>query len=383
MPEPRQGVAIVVPFLDHLGGMERIALEMAQRFHDDGVWTVLHTCRHLRDDPALRRARTAVHLPVVSTAVLQRSPLLDLTWVLPGALRLAARRRAFRAVIAHQVATSGVLAALGTRGGGPRFAVVAHGSGAEGDGALLDRLPLRRVRAGLVNRASFVASPSAGSDRELVASGIRGELLRRVPNGCDTAAFGVPSGDERREARRRLGVTNDDLVVAFCGRLARGKRLGTLLRALGDPAGGATRLLVAGDGPERAGLERLAAELGLGERVAFLGALEDVRPVLRAADLFALPSASEGMSRALVEAMACGVAPVVSGIAANREVVTDGLDGVVVPEDDPVAWREAIRALGAEPGRRRGLAVAARGTVERRFRAEDVHRVYLDWFRSL
>ena len=71
--------------------------------------------------------------------------------------------------------------------------------------------------------------------------------------------------------------------------------------------------------------------------------MESPRQVLHAADAFALPSSSEGMSLALLEAMACGLPVLVSDVAANREVVADGVDGLVVGGDDPGAWHAAVR----------------------------------------
>ncbi|HKQ61156.1 MAG TPA: hypothetical protein VJS92_07680, partial [Candidatus Polarisedimenticolaceae bacterium] len=88
----RGGLAVVVPFADHLGGMEAVALSLARRFVADGIPVQLWTCRHLRERAARSAAARPAELDRREWSVLQRAPLLDLSWILPGALALTARR---------------------------------------------------------------------------------------------------------------------------------------------------------------------------------------------------------------------------------------------------------------------------------------------------
>ena len=304
--------------------MERVALSLAERYHDEGIPTLLLTCRHLRENPSLEQSVRPQPFEIVRLPVLQRSPLLDLTWVIPGALRLYRRRFSLKAVIAHQAPTSGALASLVASRSDLRFAVVTHGARRDGDAALLRRMPLCRWRVAGVNRSEFVTSFNPETDRELTEVGIRPERIRRVPNGCDTEAFRPPTPHERRQARERLGLPPGRPTVAFVGRLAAGKRLEILIRAV--------------------------------------AALPDV---------------------ALLEAMACGLPAVVSDVAANREVLTDDADGLLVGGAEPGRWKSALEALAGDEGRRRRLGQAARRTVESKFRLRDVQRFYLDWFQRL
>jgi glycosyltransferase involved in cell wall biosynthesis len=121
-----------------------------------------------------------------------------------------------------------------------------------------------------------------------------------------------------------------------------------------------------GDGPERETLGRLAGELGLGEAVRFRGLTEDAYQVLRDSDLYVLSSRAEGFPNALVEAMACGL-PVISTDfgGAARDIVQDGVNGLLVPPGDPGALTAALVRLMRDGGERRRLGARATEVVQR------------------
>jgi len=112
---------------------------------------------------------------------------------------------------------------------------------------------------------------------------------------------------------------------------------------------------------------RLRNTLGLDKQVRFLGASTQVPQLLALSDVFALTSRSEGFSNALLEAMVCGVPPVVSAVGGNPEVVEDGVNGFLVPPDDPAAAADRIMKLLADPEMRRRMGAAARKRVLDRF----------------
>lgn len=121
-----------------------------------------------------------------------------------------------------------------------------------------------------------------------------------------------------------------------------------------------------GDGPEQESLVRLAGELGLGEAVRFRGLTDDPYRVLRGADLYVLSSRAEGFPNALVEAMACGL-PVVSTDfgGAARDIIQDGVNGLLVPAEDPQAMAAALARLMGNPEARRRLGAKAAEVVQR------------------
>lgn len=123
--------------------------------------------------------------------------------------------------------------------------------------------------------------------------------------------------------------------------------------------------LLAGEGPEREPLEALAAQLGIDDRVRFLGRREDVPQLLAACDVFALPSLYEGSSLAVLEAMAAGAPVVSSAIGGTDELIEDGGSGLLVPPGDAEALAAALRRLLDDPELRESLAARARERVER------------------
>jgi teichuronic acid biosynthesis glycosyltransferase TuaC len=157
-------------------------------------------------------------------------------------------------------------------------------------------------------------------------------------------------------------------TIATVGHLVARKRHADVLRALARLDG--ARWVVAGDGPERPALERLADELRVSDRVDFRGQLApaEALAVARSATVFALPSVDEAFGVAYVEAMAAGV-PVVGcrGEAGPEEIAASGPGIRLVPPRDPGALAAELRALLEDPGRRRELGDAARSTVERAF----------------
>jgi glycosyltransferase involved in cell wall biosynthesis len=174
--------------------------------------------------------------------------------------------------------------------------------------------------------------------------------------------------------------------AAFVGRLAREKGLDTLIDAW--PAVRAAhpgaRLVLIGEGPERPVLEARARALGLtpgpGQAVEFPGAAAEVTAALRDADLFVLPSREEGMSIALLEAMALGIPLVASSIPGNRRIVADFKHGRLAPPDDPQALARVIIEQWTNFDRAFHMSRAARSRVEQEFSIRIVARKHLELF---
>jgi glycosyltransferase involved in cell wall biosynthesis len=159
--------------------------------------------------------------------------------------------------------------------------------------------------------------------------------------------------------------------LLFTGRLAAVKGLPILLDAVSrlTPHHPAIELALAGDGPDRAALERQAAELGIADRVRFLGyqSSDQVRALLQETDVFVLPSFAEGVPVVLMEAMASGVPVVATRVAGITELVADGGSGYVVPPGDVAALVASIDALLSDPALRARFGAAGRAAVEREF----------------
>jgi len=148
------------------------------------------------------------------------------------------------------------------------------------------------------------------------------------------------------------------------GRLDPVKEQITLLEAFARLGSADPVLVVAGDGPCRDDLHKRAATLGLGDRVRFLGERHDVPDVLRALDVFVLPSIAEGISNTILEAMATGLPVVATRVGGNPELVVDGVTGRLVPRQNADALAEAVGEYLRDPSRRidHGAQARARAT---------------------
>jgi glycosyltransferase involved in cell wall biosynthesis len=177
-----------------------------------------------------------------------------------------------------------------------------------------------------------------------------------VPTGIDPERFG---GLARDAARARLGLPAAVPLVGIVATLRSWKGHRFLVEALGRLARPDARLVIVGDGPQRAALETQVAALGLGERVVFAGQQDDVAPWLAALDVFALPSyANEGVPQALLQAMFARVPCVTTDAGAIPEIARDGDTATIVAREDASALAQGIDALIADPAR--GAAQAER-----------------------
>jgi len=218
---------------------------------------------------------------------------------------------------------------------------------------------LRATRNAALRRARRVVVPSAYLRDLALGWGVAPERLEVVPNPAPP----LPALPDRDEARARLGLNGFTLAAA--GRLTRQKALLDALDAVSRTE--EVSLVVAGEGPERAALERRASKPDLVDRVRFAGALsrDEVLTLFRAADAALLTSAWENLPHSVVEALAVGTPVVATAVGGVPEVVRDGENGLLAPAGDVDAIADAIRRLEGDDALRATLAAnAARSVAE-------------------
>lgn len=163
-------------------------------------------------------------------------------------------------------------------------------------------------------------------------------------------------------------------LIGAVGRVEEQKGFDLLIRAL--PELGDVTLAVIGDGGERAGLERLAGALGVADRVLWLGWHDEPRRMLSSFDVFVLPSRFEGFPLVLLEALLARSAVVATDVGSVREVVRDGVSGLLVPPEDPRALAGAVRRLLGSTELRARLGAGGRRLVLERFTAAHMTRAF-------
>ncbi|MCL4743889.1 MAG: TIGR03088 family PEP-CTERM/XrtA system glycosyltransferase [Burkholderiaceae bacterium] len=260
------------------------------------------------------------------------------------------------------------------------------------DGSNLRMLWLRRLLKPLVHRQVAL---SAATERYLIERvHVPRSRVSNICNGVDTARFAI-AGD--REAARRATLPphwpEQAFVVGLVGRVAAVKNLQLALDAFARLRGQDSsfaqraRLAVVGDGPELPAVRARASALGLGSVVWFAGAREDVARCLQAIDLVCLPSLAEGISNAVLEAMACGVAVVATEVGGNPDLVVAGVTGELVPSADAGAMARAIATYFTDARRLRAHGAAARERAVTEFSLAAMlsgyHRIYAEQLRRI
>jgi glycosyltransferase involved in cell wall biosynthesis len=202
--------------------------------------------------------------------------------------------------------------------------------------------------------------------------GIRGDKIVVVLNGVDLEELDAVSRDE---ARTRFGIRPGVTAIGCVGELIKRKGQSFLIDAIAEvyrEFEGTLQLVLVGDGEERGALESQAKRRGLGEAVTFSGHIDGAGPLLKAFDIFVMPSLMEALPFALLEAMAGGVPPVATSVYGIPEVVRDGETGLLVPPADTPALTAAIRRLLTEPDLRERFAAASRELAEKKFSLENM-----------
>jgi glycosyltransferase involved in cell wall biosynthesis len=188
------------------------------------------------------------------------------------------------------------------------------------------------------------------------------EKITILPASVDTKRF-CPDPLRNAAIRRELNVSNDTRVVLGVGRFDPNKNYAVLLDALASARSRAVLVLV-GAGTQEAALRQKAAELGIGERVKFLGLRNDVERIYQAADIYAHPSLLESHSNAILEAMASGLPCMISADVARD--LTAGRDALLVDPRNSGGWARAIDTLTGDPALAARLGAAARSHCEHR-----------------
>jgi glycosyltransferase involved in cell wall biosynthesis len=353
-----------------IGGAEKVLSYLAPALAAEGAAVTVLTARVAgtpAEEPGPGGARI-VRLPT------SRARFVG-TWLyMTGLRRWLARHPVDLAYVSMLKHDAYVAVGAGRRLGFP-VVLRPEGAGATGDIAWQSWGRFGRAIARRCRRADALVAISPAVRAELLASGYDSARIHDLPNGVPVPA----------EPWRPRPDWHASPRAVFVGRLAPEKSLRTLIDAWPRvrAAHPGARLTVAGEGPERPALEGRVDRLGLRGAVELPGPTADVQSLLRAADLFVLPSREEGMSIALLEAMALGLPVVASAIPGNRALVDDGVHGRLAPAGDAAALARAILDQWSDLDAAKTRSEAARRRVFQDYSITAMARRHLNLFRRL
>lgn len=334
------------------GGAQRIALDLAGGLDRARFTPVLLAGLETGPEGSLWSEAEALGIEIIRLPSLVRSvsPWRDLR-ALREAGRLIRERRP-AVVHAHTSKAGFILCRAARRAGVPAVVLSPHGH-ILGAGAQIPGVPTagwrRRVLVHLARRscrdADAVVCPNDAEREDGIAHGLwTPETSVVVPNGIDTGKF---SPRDRAAARRGLGFAADGRVVGVVARLTREKGVDLAIEAAAALPG--TRLVIVGDGPERGALAARAREVGVADRVDFLGLRDDLPEIYPAFDVLLVPSRTEAHGLVAAEALACSVPVVAARVGGLRSIVEEGRNGLLVPPEDAAAAAAALGRILEDP----------------------------------
>lgn len=358
-------VAMVIQrYLPHLGGAERQLHQLAPRLRARGYAMVVLT----RHEKGLARYEEIDGVPVhrlpsigpkaLAGAAFTASAIVKLTQLHPDLVH------------AHEILTPASIAILSKRINHHPVLIKILRGGGRGDIYKLKKRPFwKSYFRNLKRNVDAFVVISQEIDAELAALGVPQEKRVFLPNGVNTERCTPISEERKLKLRNELSLPAEATLVAYVGRLVPEKRVDHLLNLWPQIQSNypTARLLIVGEGSEESRLKRM-----LVDGSQFTGQVKDAVPYLQAADLFVLPSSTEGLSNSMLEAMSCGLPVLATTVGGAPDVIEHGKNGFLIPPDDVDSLQRGLQTLLADGTLRFTLGSNARARILADFSLDSV-----------
>jgi glycosyltransferase involved in cell wall biosynthesis len=358
-------VAMVIQrYLPHVGGAERQLQQLAPRLHALGFEIHIIT----RHETGLALFEMIEDVPVHRVPSFGPKPVAGATFTLGAVTQLTRLKPDL--IHAHEILTPASIAVLSKMINRHPVVVKLLRGGTRGDIYKLKRKLFWKSYFANLNRSvdAFITI-SHEIDDELVALNVDAEKRVFIPNGVDTRRYLPVSEEHKQKLRTELSVPMRAMVAIYAGRLVPEKRIDQLLAVWMKVHASFhnSHLLIVGSGPEESRLRQMN-----GNGVQFTGQVNDARRYLQAADLFVLPSSTEGLSNSMLEAMACGLPVLATKVGGALDVIQHDRSGYLIPPDDVDALQHGLESLLKEKSLRLRLGDAGRQRIVSDFSLDSV-----------
>ncbi|MCL0044414.1 glycosyltransferase family 4 protein [Dehalococcoidia bacterium] len=374
-------VCMVIPhFPPVVGGAETQAKALAIALSELGLQITVLT-RRIRNAPATEWLSSHCQVKRLPG----RNPI---SFISALALYISARGMRWNVVHFHTMDSPLLISGVLRRLYGKRIVAKVPRSGPTGalssymDNNMLKNLRWRYIRA---NVDSFIAL-NKESKQELVALGASDGKIQCIPNGVDSSLIYPLDNYQKGLLRRNFNIGENDFFGVCIGRLIPRKRFDWVIESwqnLATTHKKSNILVVIGDGPSLDDLRRQSESAATPCLVRFVGEVKHstVLDYLGCADCFILPSDSEGMSNALLEAMAAGVVPITRGIPGNLDLIDDERNGIIANTQEDITF--ALNMLIENEEKQRNMGKNARATIEQSYSINEVAIQYKELYLRL
>lgn len=368
-------LTVIQHFYPALAGAEKFGQALAEAFRAEGHQSIVVTGRWER---SWKRCETINGLTVYRHSVWwvgskQRRQFAGISYMVVLFLFLLRHRSEYDVMLVHQAQKGAFVSVLAGRLLRKPVVVIVHCAGRFGDLQVM-----RSSEFGFYTR--FMINTIKKSDAFVaICSDIKVELTSEGFDRVQMIHDGIVPWKTNRN--RHYGSASRLVTLA---RLHPQKGIDVLIRALALLQTNLPWTLdICGEGPERESLEALSSELGLDQRITFLGLVRNVEEVLDRSDLFVLPSRGEGMGVALLEAMYAALPCIVTRVSGFVDIIDHETNGILVDPEDPASLAAAIERMMGDEELRRRLGTAGRSTVIERFTLASTARQYIDLLESI
>jgi glycosyltransferase involved in cell wall biosynthesis len=379
-PQAAFGVVMVsASFYPYVGGAEKQALELSLELRKRGFSVFVAT----RGVAGLAAQEEIGGVVVERLFCLGSGFINAVSFLASLAFYLITRRAKYQVIHVHLAGSPAVVAGFVGKILGKKVVVKLGGGRGIGELPVSSRTFPGRLK---IKALSWIhpAWVAVCQDLASEAQGYLGSgAIHVVPNGVDISRYRPVSAERKKELRAELGWPKEGLCFLYVGRLSPEKRLPDFLRVWAESGKQAAAFVsFVGEGSERAVINQAAAESKIQDRVFFNALMDRVEKAYGAADIFILPSISEGLSNALLEAMAAGLAVLASDVGGTPEAVIHRESGLLFPATDQKALKDAASELMMDPDLVSRLGRRARETAVQRFSLKKVADCYEELYRG-
>ncbi len=369
---------IIRYFHPFVGGTEKQALSLASHLVANGIDVTILTSRFRYSWPRAEHIQNVRVIRVPSPRIKVIGAMVFLTCLACYLIRYKNHYSIIHTFQIGYTSFMSILLALVLRI--PSLIKLAS-SGCGGDIQRARRTTWGKLFLLMAKKATRIIAVSESVKKELMEEHVHSAVIESIANGVDLELY-EPYMD-KLAMRRRLKIP-DKKTIIFTGRLSPEKGVDFLLRSFAQLVQSQPcQLVIIANGPEKRNLVRLIAEHNLDGSVLLISSMKEVAPYLKASDLFVLPSRFEGLSNALLEAMACGLPVISTRVGGSRDNIKDGVNGLIVEIDATDQLRDAMERVLCDRQLAATLGANARAAVEAKHDMKGIANAYINLYRDL